>query len=184
MANFAVANSTNFLAQAAVGTTYVPVALVSASTAGTSYNSNAGTTYPALRRGKLYDLLVGTNGTPGDTAVEWTIQRCTVGTCLAWVGAVSSVSSTFALDQADNGFGSFSMISASNPSSTIMTVTGNSPWYVGVNQRASYRWVAAPGSEIVWPAVSTGTGGGGLSLSVRSPGYTGTPTGTIFFQEQ
>lgn len=24
-------------------------------------------------------------------------------------------------------------------------------FYVGVNQRAKYRWVAAPGSEIVWP---------------------------------
>jgi hypothetical protein len=44
--------------------------------------------------------------------------------------------------------------------------------------------VAAPGSEIVYPAVSSGTGSNGLALKVRSGGYTSTVTGTLMFQEQ
>jgi len=185
MANYGVTNSSQFGAQAATGSTYSALIAVAASTAGAGgYNAGSGVTYSAFRRGKLYDLLVGTNGTPNDNAMEWIIHRVTVGATLAWVGSVSSVSSNFALDQADVNFGAFCTVNASGNSSTVFTLVQQPPWYVGVNQRASYRWVAAPGSEIVWPAVSSATGGNGLALGVRSAAYTLTATGTIMFTEQ
>jgi hypothetical protein len=61
------------------------------------------------------------------------------------------------------------------------TVTANSSvFYVGVNQRASYRWVAAPGSELVYPA----TANNGLVGRARSGGYTGTATMKCLVEEQ
>lgn len=62
---------------------------------------------------------------------------------------------------------------------TNLTYT-NSIWNVGVNSRASYRWVAAPGSEFVYPAVSSA----GLGLRALSGSYTGTATGAVLFSEQ
>jgi hypothetical protein len=135
-----------------------------------------------FRRGKLYDILIGTNGTPADNYMEFAIARATVGTTLTWVGTVSSVSSGFGLDEADTGFSAFVTMNAS--AETNVAATLGQPFYVGINQRASYRWVAAPGSEIVYPAVSSGTGSNGLALKVRSGGYTSTVTGTLMFQEQ
>jgi hypothetical protein len=52
-----------------------------------------------------------------------------------------------------------------------------------VNQRASYRWVAAPGSEIVYPANTSATGNNALSLQARSAAYTGTVTGAVMVSE-
>src|ERR1700745_3664724 len=31
----------------------------------------------ALRRGKIYDILIGTNGTPADNYLEWDVSRMT-----------------------------------------------------------------------------------------------------------
>ena len=66
-------------------------------------------------------------------------------------------------------------------SSSPGTITANSNvFYLGINQRASYRWVAAPGGELVSPATSSA----GFQIRTRSGGYTGTATATIHFQEQ
>ena len=184
MANYGVTNSTQFTAQTTCLSTYQALFSVAASTA----NTGAGGLVTGLRRGKLYDLLVGTNGAPADNYIEWVVHRIT-DTAQTLAGNISSVSSQFALDLADNGFAAHAGVNgSSNPSSTVygFLSAGGIPWYVGVNQRASYRWVAAPGSEIVWPAVSSGTGGNGLALSFRSAsgGYTGPGTCTVMFQEQ
>jgi hypothetical protein len=178
MANYSITNSTQFGTQQPTSASYVSLISVAASTAG-------GGTNTGLRRGKLYDLLVGTNGAPADNAIEWAIHRVT-NTTQAYAGNISSVSSYFALDPADGGFAANATAVASGNSSTAYAFfgTANVAWYVGVNQRASYRWVAAPGSEIVYPAVSSASGGNGLVLSVRSAAYTGTTTGTVLFQEQ
>jgi hypothetical protein len=131
-----------------------------------------------LRRGKLYDLLVGTAGTPADFSYEWEVTRCTFTSTVAWLGSMSSVSSGLPLDLADTGCSAFCMNNSS--AATNIVVTGQA-WYVGINQRASYRWVAAPGSEMVYPVTSSN----GLALQTRSvSGGTATGTGTIYFQEQ
>ena len=179
MANYGITNSTNYAAQPATTTTYTPLIVIAASSGSfVSAPTNTG-----LRRSKVYDILMGTNGSPADNFIEWVVQRATVGSSTVWAGSISSGSSLFALDPADAGFASFVTVNATATSSTLFTLQ-QIPWYEGMNQRASYRWVAAPGSEIVIPAVSSATGSNGLVFGVRSGGYTGTATMTVLFQEQ
>lgn len=178
MANFGVSNSTTFAgtAPANLSTTYKSLLAVAAS----SGNMASPPTAVGLRRGKLFDILIGTNGTPADNYIEYDVVRATVGTTVVWAGSVSSVSSGFVLDSADPGFSALALM---NSSAETNIASNGEPWYVGVNQRASYRWVAAPGSEIVYPAVSSASVNG-LALRARSGGYTGTATGNWLIQEQ
>ena len=179
MANYAVANSTvnGFgSSQAAMTTTYKSICCVAASTQSASGNVS-------LRRGKLYDILIGTNGTPADNYMEFDVVRVTATTSTsAWAGGISSLSSAGALDPADGTTAGLQAVNSSNEGQ--VTQIGLDAWYVGINQRASYRWVAAPGSELVYPAVSSATGSNGLDLRARSGAYTGTTTGTILYSEQ
>ncbi len=158
MANFAASNSTTSAGtQRAMAATYKTLISVTGAQS-------------APRRGKIYDVLVGTNGTPADNYMEWIIQRVTVP-------STGSAITAQALDPADAA----ALATSVANSTTEGTVTAASElFYVGVNQRASYRWVAAPGSEFVWPATSCA----GFVLRARSGAYTGTATGTWLFQEQ
>ena len=121
------------------------------------------------RRIKVYDVLIGTNGTPADNFMEWDISRITAASTATAVAAPP-------LDPADAA----ALCLATVNSSTQGTISVPNLWYVGVNQRASYRWVAAPGGELVSPATSAN----GFQLRTRSGGYTGTATGTLHFEEQ
>lgn len=121
------------------------------------------------RRIKIYDVLIGTNGTPADNFIEWDISRVTTNSTATSITPPP-------LDAAD----AVSVTTATINSSTQGTISVPNQFYVGVNQRASYRWVAAPGSELVSPATSSA----GFQLRARSGGYTGTATGTIYFEEQ
>ena len=124
----------------------------------------------SLRRGKVFDLLIGTNGTPADNYLQWDISRMTA------VGTATSVTPQ-ALDPADAA----ALGTAANNYTAEPTITANSSLLnVGVNQRASYRWVAAPGSELVFPA----TANNGLALRTLSGGYTGSATGDYMYEEQ
>lgn len=124
----------------------------------------------ALRRGKVYDILFGTNGTPADNAMEYDVSRVTAA------GTATSATPN-ALDPADAAADATCEVNAT----AEPTVTAaSSVLFVGVNVRASYRWVAAPGSELVYPA----TANNGFALRALSPSYTGTATGAILFEEQ
>lgn len=93
-------------------------------------------------RPKVYDVLVG-SATTADAANTWAMKRCTTngGTPAAYTelkldpdsaapGAVGTVSwATDPVDTAD---------------SELLTF--------GLNQRATFRWVAAPGGELIGPA--------------------------------
>jgi hypothetical protein len=179
MANYATPNSTTLAgsSQTVVAATYKTMIAIAPSSGG-MVGPPVST---GLRRGKIYDILIGTNGTPADNFMEFDLIRATVGTTITWTGSVSSVSSGYPLDMADIGHSAFVTINASAETNIVATAE---PWYIGINQRASYRWVCAPGSEIVYPAVSSGTAGSGTALRVRSGGYTGTATGNLLWQEQ
>jgi hypothetical protein len=124
----------------------------------------------STRRGKIYDVLIGTNGTPADNYLQWDISRMTAD------GTGTAVTPN-ALDPADVA----ALATAKNNYSVEGTVTANSSLLnVGVNQRASYRWVAAPGSELVFPS----TANNGLVLRTLSGGYTGSATGDWMYEEQ
>jgi|KBSMisStaDraftv2_1062788.scaffolds.fasta_scaffold295653_2 hypothetical protein len=180
MPNYGISNSNLSFgsAQTTASTSYQPAIMTQPSSGSALVSPPANN---GLKRVKWYDVLVGTNGTPADSYVEYSIIRTTIGSTLTWTGTLSSASSAFTLDPADTGFQCFCTINASQGSSASYSV-GAEPWYVGVNQRASYRWVAAPGSEIVSPATSSATTFSGLALRFRGT-LTTTVTGNVLFSE-
>lgn len=124
----------------------------------------------ALRRAKLYDILIGANGTPADNELEWDFPRQTAA------GTATSITPV-PLDPADAAALGTPFANATAEG----TVTANtSQLYVAINQRASYRWVAAPGSEIVIPATNLA----GIVGRARSSAYGATVTMAWLVQEQ
>lgn len=163
MANYSLSNgsTTGGGTQQNVAAAYTQATLgVTCSTA------NGGTT--VFRRSKWYDILVGTNNTPGDTFIEWDVSRVTAS-------STSTFLASLPLDPADAAHNCLSFVN----SSAFPTVGNPSIWYIGMNQRASYRWVCAPGSELVGPATSSN----GMVLRPRGS-YTSTVTANLLWQEQ
>lgn len=123
------------------------------------------------RRFKIYDMIFGSEATPADNAFLWTIQRCTTA------GTGTTVTNVPPLDGADAAalFDALQNLTV-DPVLTANTVVLELP----LNQRASFRWVAAPGSELVAPA--TGLNG----FAIRTPTATGlvAVTTTQFVDEQ
>jgi hypothetical protein len=125
----------------------------------------------SLKRGKLYDFTFGTIGTAADQTYEWDISRYTT------IGTGTAVT-PLALDPADAA--AFTVGTANHTVEPTVTAT-SSLFYLGTNQRASYRWVCPPGGEMVWPATNLN----GLGLRTRSvSGGTATSTAAFWFEEQ
>lgn len=158
MSNFAVSNGSS---GAATGAAYKSQIIVYASS-GTQ----------ALRRGKIYDVLFGTNGTPADNYMQYDISRSTTTPTSGTATGINP------LDTADSSAAALAIINLASGEPTV--TSSSSLLNVGVNQRASYRWVAAPGSELVYPA----TAANGLALRSLSGGYTGTVAAAIMLTEQ
>ncbi len=109
----------------------------------------------ATIRPKIYDLIMGSDDTPADNAAEYVLQRFTAP------GTSTSVTPQ-PLDPADPA----ALASAGEAHSAEPTYTANQillQW--AQNQRATFRWVAAPGGEIVLPA-SANNGAGVQVITV------------------
>ena len=181
MANFSIANTTAVgggNVQQAAASTYKSLIVVGNSSATTATNG-AGT----YRRGKLYDLMIGTAGTPADNYYEFDVGTITLGTTPAGITGtlISSLSSSFTLDPADINITAAIEI---NSTGEVGIGTVVEKWYLGINQRASYRWVCAPGSEILYPANSSATNPNGLTVRGRSAAGTVNMTATVMVSEQ
>jgi len=108
------------------------------------------------RRGKWYDLVFGSEASPADNAFLYIVQRCTA------LGTSTSVTPQ-ALDPADAATESDAGESHTiEPTYTAGAVLLAIP----LNQRATFRWVAAPGSELVYPA--TAANGLGVQTTTAS----------------
>lgn len=122
-----------------------------------------------LRRQRIVEFTVGADGTPADNAITIDVSRTTA------VGTGSTVTPQ-PIDPADGAMGGVATVNhTAEP-----TVTANSRlagW--GENQRATLRWVAFPGKELIIPAVNAN----GLAFRARSPGYTGTMTCDVITDE-
>lgn len=168
MANLTITNSTAIgggNTQQNCGVAYKTM-IVTGNSSATTASFGAG----GYRRGQWFDWNIGTNGVPADNFMEFDISRITTA-------STTTSATPQPLDQADAA----SLTTTTVNSSTFGTITANSNlFYVGLNQRASYRWIASPGGELVSPATSSA----GFQLRTRSGGYTGTATGTIHFEEQ
>ncbi len=114
----------------------------------------------SLRRAWIFDLMFGADGTPADNVITYDISRQTAA-------GTSTALTPNALDPADAGADTI----GSGNFTAEGTITANSSVLgIAVNQRASYRWVAAPGSELVIPATNLA----GFAARAKSPAYTGT----------
>jgi hypothetical protein len=95
------------------------------------------------RRVSLYDILFGSDGTPDDKAYEWVLQRSSAhGTRSATV-TPAPLDLADAACAADVGQGY-----TIDPTQTAATELLD----FALNQRATFRWVAAPDGELIIPA--------------------------------
>jgi len=96
-------------------------------------------------RGFVYDLIMGSDATPADNAAEFNLQR------FATANGTGTAVTPQPLDPADGA----ARLSATEAHSTEPTYTANAIMlHWAQNQRATFRWVAAPGGEIIVPATS------------------------------
>ena len=121
------------------------------------------------RRGKWYDIIFGSEASPADNAFRYIVQRCTA------LGTSTSVTPQ-ALDPADAATES----DAGENHTIEPTYTANAILLaIGLNQRATFRWVAAPGGELVYPATASN------GLGVQTPtASTVSITATVHYEEQ
>lgn len=129
-----------------------------ASSTGTLGTMSADATRP--RRLFVHDIMFGSEATPADAAILWKVQRST--------GSGTSTAVTIAyLDPGDSS----SEYDAGENHTIEPTYTADTHLlHVPLNQRATFRWVAAPGMEIVIP--QTASNGFGIQTDTIS---TGTP---------
>jgi hypothetical protein len=94
------------------------------------------------RRGFIYEFMLGSEATAADNPFLYSIQRETAGGTGTAVTPVS-------LDPADT-------VASNAVAQQNMTIEPTFPptllVRLALNQRATFRWVAQPGSELVYPA--------------------------------
>lgn len=122
------------------------VAAQDTNTAGTT---QVGVTSAATIRPWIYDLVCGSDATPADNAAEYVLQRDTAaGTSTAFTPVALDPASPASLAAAGQNH-------SAEPTYTAAGLLLN--W--AQNQRATFRWVAAPESEIIFPATAANGGG-------------------------
>jgi hypothetical protein len=127
-----------------------------------------------LRRAFMYEYTVGPSAVPNATDCElvWTVIKQTS----AGTGGVTLTMN--AIDQADAAAGSVALGNfTAEPTGAETGILDT----LGANQRASYRWVVAPGGpgELVIPATNLA----GLGVRTKSSTYVGTVTAACKFRE-
>jgi len=122
-------------------------------------------------RPALYDLLISSNATPADNSSQWWLLR--FGTANGTGTAVTPE----LIDNADPAAASTVKKNLTVEPTTYGTVPILD---ISVNQRATFRWVAAPGSEIVSAASATA----GIGLQCQGVGGSGVATNaSMLFME-
>lgn len=136
--------------------------------------NTAATTILELRsttaiRPAIYDLLSGSDATPADNAAEYNLQRTTTA-------GTSTAVTPQALDSGDPA----ATATAGEAHSAEPTFTANAIMLNYMhNQRAAFRWVAAPEGEIILPAAANGV----AILSVTVAGSAVNTGATIHYVE-
>jgi len=98
------------------------------------------------RRFKVYDIVLGSEATPADNAFLWEIYKRTGPATGGTAPAITP------LDESDTD--ASELVANQNPTANGAggSVTKLS---IPLNQRATFRWVAAPGGELVAPAIAS-----------------------------
>lgn len=121
-------------------------------------------------RGRIVDILVGSDDTPADQACRFSVGRTT---------AVGTEGAGFVPNNVDPA-GPAGAYDSGNAHSAEPTYTANKQLLVfSMNQRATFRWVASPGYELVMAA--TQNNGAGLKSAASTS--TQAHEATILFEE-
>lgn len=122
-------------------------------------------------RPQIFDFTVGCEGTPADNSLVWQMARSTQAT--------AGTSTAVTPQPEDSNDPAATATAASNYTAEPTVVASTPIWGpMAINQRATYRWVAAPGSEILLPAAANG-----VVAQVKSPGFTGQADIAILYRE-
>lgn len=122
-------------------------------------------------RPALYDLLLGSNATPADNSSQWWLLR---------FGTANGTGTSVTPELLDNGDPAAASTVKKNHSAEPTTYGTVPILDISVNQRATFRWVAAPGSEVI-SAASTAAG---IGLQCQGVGGSGVATNaSILFME-
>jgi hypothetical protein len=134
----------------------------------TTYKTLVGITSPSTaRRAWIYDVQAGADGTPADYAIAFILDRQTT------VGTGTAVTPR-PLDSAD---GATTIVATVNHTAEPTVTADTDLLEMAGNQRASFRWCAPPGGELIVPATNLN----GIGLRARSPSYVGTVVASVQF---
>ena len=111
-------------------------------------------------RNIIYDITIGNVGAPADLVTLHTIQRITA------VGTAGSAVTPSLLDISDRA--SQSAVGENHSSEPTYT-SATELMEIPLNHRATFRWVAAPGGELITPATNnSGIGAKALHASATT----------------
>lgn len=123
-----------------------------------------------VTRGQIHDIIFSHAAVPADTVIQWLVRRFTaVGTEGAGVVPIAL----------DPGAPAAQLDGAENHTVEPTYTAASELFDNDLNQRASFRWVAAPGGEFVIPAVANN----GIGVTPISAAYSGDAKVTAHWQE-
>lgn len=131
----------------------------------TLWDITAATGATTLRRGWIYDVMFGADGTPADNVLVYKLDRQTS------TGTRTAVTPP----PLDSGDAAILLTCGANTTIEPIVTSATQLVEIPVNQRASYRWVAAPGGELVVPATNVA----GIGARAKSPAYASTAVSTV-----
>lgn len=134
--------------QQAISTAYKTLVNLSAATA-------------ALRRQRIIEFIIAADGTPADNSMTCDASRSTA------IGTGTADTPT-PIDAADGVMGGVSTVNHTVEPTIAAATARLEGW--AFNQRATMRWVAFPGKELIVPATNVN----GIAFRLKSPAYTGT----------
>jgi hypothetical protein len=123
-----------------------------------------------MRRAKIYDLILGSEGAPADVANLWELNRFTAA-------GTSTAFTPLPLDPAD---AAAATVAGENHSAEPTYTAAAKLLEVALNQKATFRWVAIPGGELVIPA----TASNGIGIRTPTAGSSVAITAEAHFEEQ
>lgn len=116
------------------------------------------------RRAEIYDLIFGSEATPADQVFLWEVNRSTTvptgtGVTPATLDPADTIASTI------QAFENLTVQGTNTAGAVVLAVP--------LNQRATFRWVAAPGSNLMIPATTN------AGFHFNTPTASGTPAATV-----
>ncbi len=124
----------------------------------------------ATVRGRIYDILFGHGATAADNTIRWEVMRA---------GTASATGSAAVENPLDPDAPAADLLVEEEITVSATVQADSQVLDFDLNQRATFRWVAAPGGEIIVPADAVES----YFFNASSAAYTGIARVTIMWEE-